>query len=137
MTRSPIEAARLAGDLSMLGVIREETQRALDETQRALDETRRALDEMQSALDETQSTLDETRQGLHATQQDLSAERRRAEQAEEDAIEQQRRADHNATRLDTLQRQHTCCKVLCTPSCAATCRGSAGTCSVSERSAEG
>ena len=58
------------------------------------------------ALDETQRALDETRQGLHATQRDLSAERRRAEQAEADAIEQQRRADHNATRLDTLQRQY-------------------------------
>ena len=48
-----VETARLAGDLSMLGVIREETQRALNETQRALDETQRARDETLHALAET------------------------------------------------------------------------------------
>ena len=62
-----IEAARLAGDLSMLGVIREETQRAMHETQRALDETKRALDDAQRARDETQRALDETQRVLDET----------------------------------------------------------------------
>jgi chromosome segregation ATPase len=104
------EAVRLAGELSVLGSLQDETLRALDEVRLRLNETSGALDETRQQLNDLSRVHDETREQLIETSRALdealrvSVEQRyRAEQAEAMAVSAQAECNAQRQRADAIE----------------------------------
>jgi hypothetical protein len=98
-----LEAVRLAGDLSVLAMARDEVLRALDEVQRALGETRQQLNETSQALAQTQLALEAQRYRAEQAEAMFASAQAAADAERQRADAERQRADAERQRADAIE----------------------------------